>query len=207
MDASSVAHGECSTYNWGYNISTEEMLYQIFDGGDELLQQDFRSMAQTSYLESSMPQHLRNSQGDGHGALSSEPDPTHQDLVEEGLNEPRVTQVEVENVNSQLDQAGTPSQACNGKKRKEPERIHKKREADRKYRADIKRELSQYRVMKPENDRLREVVSRFGGIDQLESQITHMNSELHRLRQKEGGIHEMESMLDNFKRQTPKDSS
>ncbi|KAK8513307.1 hypothetical protein V6N12_052504 [Hibiscus sabdariffa] len=130
MDASSVAPGECSPYNWGYNISTEEMLYQIFDGGDELLQQDFRSMAQTSYMESSMPvpQHLKNS----HGALSSEPDPTHQDLA---LNEPQV-----ENVNSQLDKAaaGTPSQACNGKKRKEPERNHKKREADRKYRADIK---------------------------------------------------------------------
>ncbi|KAL4335134.1 hypothetical protein GQ457_07G042400 [Hibiscus cannabinus] len=200
MDASSVAPGECSPYNWGYNISTEEMLYQIFDGG----QQDFRSMAQTSYMESSMPvpQHLKNS----HGALSSEPDPTHQDLA---LNEP-------------LDKAaaGTPSMAC---KRKEPERNHKKREADRKYRADIKRELTQYRRMKPENDRLRQVVSRFGGIEQLESQISHMKSELHRLQQKEvdyhmtrqlfdtdlnrlehikskyGGIHEMESMLDKFK--------
>ncbi|XP_039052303.1 uncharacterized protein LOC120193955 [Hibiscus syriacus] len=227
MGASSLAPGECSNDNWGFFYSPgyirQLTLSKLFDEDEdeELFRQGFGSITQTRETNPNWESYStpRPSPEEGEdGAQSIEPDPTHRDLVEEASDEPRVTP-------SHLEKEGTPSQACPGRKRrkiipsKEDERVQKKRDADKKYRADIRREVTEHRRMKPEYDRVMEVASRFGGIDEMESQMNHMNSELRRIQQKEvdrqlfetelnrlgqmkskyGGIDQMEFKLDKFK--------
>ncbi|XP_007016050.2 PREDICTED: uncharacterized protein LOC18590454 isoform X1 [Theobroma cacao] len=101
---------------------------------------------------------------------------------------PRVTPVDIAKI--QLDQAGASAEACNGQKRirteeQENERKRKKNESDRKYRADVRNELKELRKIKPVYDTLMTIASSFGGIDQLESLINGMNSDIHKLQEKE----------------------
>ncbi|KAG8495089.1 hypothetical protein CXB51_013243 [Gossypium anomalum] len=183
-----------------------------------------------------------NSQRDVEGGVVSiEPDPKHLDHAGQASNgrihkgdEARMTPVG--NANSQIDKGRKPCSGCNEKKRKnrqtpEAEKAQKrmkKQAADRQYRADRKTELEKLKKIKTEYDRLMERVSRYGGIDQMESRINQNNHidqmELLRLRKKEvdfdmfqqlignelgslqqmkskyGGIDEMKSMLDKFQR-------
>ncbi|XP_017982081.1 PREDICTED: uncharacterized protein LOC18590455 isoform X2 [Theobroma cacao] len=125
---------------------------------------------------------------------------------------PRVTPAK--KAKNQIDQAGASAEACDRQKRKsrepiirrkdqENERKKKKNENDRKYRENIKIELTNLRKIKPEYDRLMRLASSFGGIDQLESQINHIKSELHKRQQEEVGNDMFQQVIGDSANQVP----
>ncbi|XP_021278552.1 uncharacterized protein LOC110412347 isoform X2 [Herrania umbratica] len=192
---------------------TEDLSLTILTSKTDLLPPGERNPKEIPLPLNSLPENLPaeqllNSQGHVEkGIQCFEPNGSHLDHEERPPDQasngrkrrgrkPRVTPVK--KAKNQIDQAGASAEACNRQKRKfrepiirrkdqENERKMKKIESDRKYRENIKNELTDLRQIKPEYDRLIKLSSSVGGIDQLESQINRIKSGLHKLQQEEVG--------------------
>ncbi|KAK6247270.1 hypothetical protein QUC31_018835 [Theobroma cacao] len=170
-----------------------------------------------------LPQPLNSHGHVEKGVQCFEPNASHMDHEERPSDQassgrkrrgpkPRVTPAK--KAKNQIDQAGASAEACDRQKRKsrepiirrkdqENERKKKKNENDRKYRENIKIELTDLRKIKPEYDRLMKLASSFGGIDQLESQINHIKSELHKRQQEEVGNDMFQQVIGDSANQVP----